>query len=101
MNPNFDNSFHQKDDIIQKFPQSEQCLSNHKNFSLDNDIMRTYSLDTPKVNFENWNTQTQTKVIKQECNLDNPFIQNQNVESEFQINVDNILQINQNCIKFI
>ncbi|CAD8185881.1 unnamed protein product [Paramecium pentaurelia] len=96
MNPNFDNSFHQKDDIMQNFPQSEQCQSHHNNFSVDNDIMRTYSLGTPKVNFERWNTQTQTEVIKQECNLDNPFMQNQHVESEFQINVDNILQINQN-----
>ncbi|CAD8128018.1 unnamed protein product [Paramecium sonneborni] len=96
MNPNFQHSFHLKSDQ-HDFPQSEQCYKNKNNFSFDIDIMKTYSLSNPKVCIDRCNTyQTQGDVVKQECNLTNPLIQNQQIESEFQINVDNILQFNQN-----
>ncbi|CAD8070446.1 unnamed protein product [Paramecium primaurelia] len=95
MNPNLEHSFHSQDGI-HKIPQSEQCQTQQNNFSLDTNIMRTYSLSNPKGYFERWNSHTQLEVVKQECNLTNPLIQNQQVESEFQINVDNILQFNQN-----
>ncbi|CAK69266.1 unnamed protein product (macronuclear) [Paramecium tetraurelia] len=83
MIPNFEHSLHLKENT-QNFPQSEQCQSHH-NFSLNNDNMRTYSVDNLKLDFDRWNTQTQTEAAKQEPNPANPLIQNQNLSAKLML----------------
>ncbi|CAD8045075.1 unnamed protein product [Paramecium primaurelia] len=102
MNNNFGSHFHLKTDLP-ILPQSEVFIRQYsqENDAICNNHARTYSLGIEKVSSNKFNTISQIDTGKHELNLASPLILNQQTGSEFQINVDNIIQFNQQSLTFM
>ncbi|CAD8179550.1 unnamed protein product [Paramecium octaurelia] len=102
MNNNFGSHFHLKTELP-ILPQSEVFIRQYssENDPICNNHARTFSLGIDKVGSDKFNTISQIDTGKHEPNLAIPLIIQQQTGSEFQINVDNIIQFNQQSLTFM
>ncbi|CAD8119702.1 unnamed protein product [Paramecium sonneborni] len=102
MNNNFGSHFHLKTDL-HILPQSEVYIRqiSQEDDAICNNHVRTYSLGIEKASSDKFNTISQLDTGKHELNQAIPLLVKQQTGSEFQINVDNLIQFNQQSLTFM